>query len=75
MEVTFDPPDTPEFHYTSAVKVGMPQTTDNNLGLKYYDSAVYELIPTITTLVEVLLYFTLTVFVLGFFVSSKLIAI
>jgi hypothetical protein len=53
----------------------MPQTTDNNLGLKYYDSAVYELIPTITTLMEVLLYFTLTVFVLGFFLSSKLIAI
>lgn len=75
MELTFDPPDTPEFYYTAAVKVGMPYATDNNLGLKYYDPAVYELVPTITTLVDVLLYFSLIVFVLGFFLSSKLMAI
>lgn len=75
MEVTFDPPETPEFFYTSSSKVGMPTSTTNNLALKYYSDEVYELWPTMVTLVEVLLYFTLSTFLLGFFFSSKLMAV
>ena len=75
MEMTFDPPETTEFFYTASTKVGMPSSTTNNLGLKYYSDEVYDLWPIMVTLVEVLVYFSLTCFILGFFFSSKLMAV
>lgn len=36
MAVNFQPPPTLSFFYTSSARLGLPFTTDNNLGLKAY---------------------------------------
>ena len=53
----------------------MSYSTDNNLALKYYDHEVYDLWPTMVTLTQVLFYFGIITFLLGFFFTSKLIAV
>ena len=38
LSITFDPPNSiPEYFYMKPASISMPEITDNNLALKYYD--------------------------------------
>lgn len=41
LAVTFEPPADPAFFYMKATSASLPETTDNNLALKTYDSSEY----------------------------------
>jgi len=57
------------------VSVSLPQTTDNNLALKVYDSSLYDLTPLIYNLVLALAISVTATFVICFLFISKLMAI
>ena len=51
LNITFDPPNSlPQYFYMRPASVTMPEVTDNNLALKYYESDIYNLLDIMQTL-------------------------
>ena len=51
LNITFEPPNSvPEYFYMKPASVTMPEVTDNNLALKYYDPEIYNLLDLMKTL-------------------------
>ncbi len=53
----------------------MPEVTDNNLALKYYDPEIYNLLDLMKTLTEITAFLYIGVSLICFLFLSKLIAI
>lgn len=76
LNLTFDPPTSQaECFYMRSASVTMPEVTDNNLGLKYYDENIYNLLDIMKTLTEVTAFLYIGICFVCFILLSKLIAI
>jgi hypothetical protein len=76
LNITFEPPNSlPEYFYMKPSSTIMPEITDNNLALKYYDDHIYNLLDLMKTLTEVTAFLYVGVSFICFLFVSKIIAI
>lgn len=73
--IDFIPPAEPAFFYMQKARVSFPETTDNNLALKYYDQSTYSLIDMEKLLAKIIVYMFWGSTLVGVFFVSKLIVV